>query len=131
MSNPTAGTASAPKKYGPYSTIRRAGAFVFVSGQLGIDPQTGIASADPGEQTTQALTNVATALDAVGLGLEHVVDATVFLTNMDDFAAVNEAYAAQLSEPYPTRACVAVADLPHVGDVPLQVEIKVIAMGPQ
>jgi 2-iminobutanoate/2-iminopropanoate deaminase len=104
---------------------------VFVSGQVGIDPETGTASTGVGEQTTQALTNVATALGTVGLGLGHVVDATVFLTDMNDFAAVNEAYAAQLAEPYPTRTCVGVADLPHVGDVPLQVEIKVTAFGPE
>ncbi|HSX16571.1 MAG TPA: Rid family detoxifying hydrolase [Patescibacteria group bacterium] len=116
-----------PKKYGPYSLTRRVGDIVFVSGQVGINPETGVASTDVGEQTTQVLKNIAAALGTLGLGLGDVVDATVFLTNMDDFATVNAAYAAQLSEPYPTRACVGVADLPHVGEVPLLVEIKAIA----
>ncbi|HEV7454966.1 MAG TPA: Rid family detoxifying hydrolase [Candidatus Saccharimonadales bacterium] len=128
MSNAAEDAVGAPKKYGPYSVVRKAGPFVFVSGQIGINPQTGAASADVSEQTLQALANVASALGTVGLGLEHVVDTTVFLTNMADFEAVNKAYAGQFSEPYPSRACVGVAGLPHVGDVPLRVEIKVIAM---
>ncbi|MET0779708.1 MAG: Rid family detoxifying hydrolase [Candidatus Saccharimonadales bacterium] len=127
MSNPP-GAAKAPKKYGPYSVIRKAGPFVFLSGQIGVNPQTGTASADVSEQTSQALANVASALGTVGLDLGDVVDVTVFVTDMSDFGAVNEVYAGQFSEPYPTRACVGVADLPHVGDVPLRVEIKVIAM---
>jgi 2-iminobutanoate/2-iminopropanoate deaminase len=123
--------ASTPKKsYGPYSLIRESGPLVFVAGQVGINPEDGSTHPEVGPQTTQALKNVAAALGTVGLGLEHVVDATVFVTDMGDFGAVSEAYAAAFTEPYPTRACVAVAELPRVAAVPLLVEVKVIAARP-
>jgi 2-iminobutanoate/2-iminopropanoate deaminase len=134
-----------PKKYGPYSVVRTAGPFVFVSGQVGIDPTTGVAPEGVTGQTEQAMRNVAAALGTVGLGLGNVVDTTVFLTDVEgDFADFNTAYAGALqaayrdTDPgipdeamaarYPARACIGVAGLPPVGNVPLVVEVKATAM---
>lgn len=117
------------KTYGPYSIVAEAGPFVFVSGQVGIDPETGTANPDVAVQTDQAIRNLASALDTVGLELSDVVDTTVFVTDMGDFATVNDVYAQHFTPPYPARACVAAAELPRVGgEVALQVEIKAIAL---
>lgn len=117
------------KTYGPYSVVREAGPFVFVSGQIGIDPETGKASPDAAIQTAQAIANIERALHLVGLELSDVVDTTVFVTDMSDFASVNEAYTACFREPFPARACVAVAEFPRLnGNVALCVEIKATAL---
>jgi 2-iminobutanoate/2-iminopropanoate deaminase len=122
-------TVTPGKTYGPYSITREAGAFVYVSGQIGIDPATGTASPDITAQTDQALQNVASALQQAGLGLADVIDVTIFLTDMKDFAEVNSVYAQHFSKPYPSRTCVAVSELPKIGSAThLLVEIKVIAM---
>ena len=104
----------APAAIGPYSQAIDSGAgLVFVSGQLPIDPATG-AFPEGGirEQTRQSLLNARAILEAAGLGLGNVVKTTVFLADMGDFAAMNEAYAEFFAAPYPARSAVAVKTLP-------------------
>ncbi|EFM02356.1 putative endoribonuclease L-PSP [Hoylesella marshii DSM 16973 = JCM 13450] len=106
-------TEQAPKAVGPYSQAIEAGGFVFASGQLPIDPATG-AFAEGGikEQTRQSLTNAQAVLRAAGIDLTHVVKTTVFLSDIDNFAAMNEVYAEFFKEPYPARSAFAVKTLP-------------------
>jgi len=114
----------APKALGPYSQAIVAGGFVFASGQVPIDPQTGnFVEGGIKEQTRQSLTNVTNVLAEAGIDLSHVVKTTVFLSDMDNFAAMNEVYAEFFSEPYPARSAVAVKTLPKNA----LVEIEVIA----
>ena len=104
---------NAPKAVGPYSQAIEANGFVFASGQLPIDPATN-AFVEGGvkEQTRQSLTNVQSVLKAAGLDLSHVIKTTVFLSDMADFAAMNEVYAEFFNEPYPARSAIAVKTLP-------------------
>lgn len=104
---------NAPKAVGPYSQAIEANGFVFASGQLPIDPATN-AFVEGGvkEQTRQSLTNAQSVLKAAGLDLSHVIKTTVFLSDMADFAAMNEVYAEFFNEPYPTRSAIAVKTLP-------------------
>ena len=107
-------TSNAPAAIGPYSQAVDSGAgLVFLSGQLPIDPATG-AFPEGGiqVQTRQSLRNVQAILAAAGLSLAHVVKTTVFLSDMDDFAAMNEVYATFFAEPFPARSAVAVKALP-------------------
>lgn len=107
-------TEKAPAAIGPYSQAVDSGAgFVFVSGQLPIDPATG-AFPEGGiqAQTRQSLKNAASILEAAGLSLKNVVKTTVFLSDMTDFAAMNEVYADFFSAPFPARSAVAVKTLP-------------------
>ena len=114
----------APKALGPYSQAIVAGGFVFASGQVPIDPATGnFVEGGIKEQTKQSLTNVSNVLAEAGIDLSHVVKTTVFLSDMDNFAAMNEVYATFFSEPYPARSAVAVKTLPKGA----LVEIEVIA----
>ena len=106
----------APKAVGPYSQAIVAGGFVFASGQLPIDPATG-------EFARQSLTNVTHVLAEAGIDLSHVVKTTVFLSDMANFAAMNEVYATFFSEPYPARSAVAVKTLPKNA----LVEVEVVA----
>ena len=98
---------------GPYSQAIEANGFVFASGQLPIDPATN-AFAEGGvkEQTRQSLTNAQQVLKAAGLDLSHVIKTTVYLSDMADFAAMNEVYAEFFNKPYPARSAVAVKTLP-------------------
>lgn len=104
---------NAPKAVGPYSQAIEANEFVFASGQLPIDPATN-AFVEGGvkEQTRQSLTNAQSVLKAAGLDLSHVIKTTVFLSDMADFAAMNEVYAEFFNEPYPARSAIAVKTLP-------------------
>lgn len=102
----------APKPVGPYSQAIEAEGFVFVSGQLGIDPETGNLAEGVEAQAKQALANIASVLEAAGLEMKDVVKVTIFLVDMGDFPKVNEIYAGYFSEPWPARACVAVSGLP-------------------
>lgn len=104
---------NAPKAVGPYSQDIEANGFVFASGQLPIDPATN-AFVEGGvkEQTRQSLTNAQSVLKAAGLDLSHVIKTTVFLSDMADFAAMNEVYAEFFNEPYPARSAIAVKTLP-------------------
>ena len=107
---------------GPYSLGVWAGDLLFVSGQTPIDPATGtVASDNVVEQAHQTIKNVRAILEAAGLTLDNVVKATVFIKNMNDFAAVNEVYASYFQKPYPARSCVEVARLPR--DVLVEIEV--------
>jgi len=114
----------APKAIGPYSQAVRAGGFIFCSGQIAMDPKTGeLISGDIGAQTDRVLENLQAVLRAAGASLDHVVKCTVFLANMDDFAAMNEVYGRFFSKDPPARAAVEVSRLPKgVG-----VEIEAVA----
>jgi 2-iminobutanoate/2-iminopropanoate deaminase len=114
----------APKAIGPYSPAVRAGQLLFISGQVPLDPATGaMVDGDVAAQTRRVLDNVGALLAAAGRSFAHVVRTTVFLADMNDFAAVNEVYGTYFSEPYPARATVQVARLPKDA----RVEIDAIA----
>lgn len=117
----------APAAVGPYSQAIAAGDLVFCSGQIGIDPATG-ALVDGGveAEAERALRNLAAVLDAAGLGLADVAKATIFLTDIADFGAVNAVYARFMPDPPPARTTVAVAGLPRGA----RVEIEAIAVRP-
>jgi len=118
-------TKDAPQAIGPYSQAIRASGFVFVSGQVAIDPTTQqVISGDVAAQTERVLRNLAAILKGAGTGLEKVVRSTVFLKNMGDFAAMNEVYGRYFPSAPPARSTVEVARLPK--DV--LVEIDVIAL---
>lgn len=106
-------TEKAPKAIGPYSQAIEANGFVFASGQLPVDVMTG--EFVPGgvkEQTRQSLTNARNVLQAAGTDLSNVVKTTVFLSDMANFAEMNEVYAEFFSQPFPARSAVAVKALP-------------------
>ena len=118
-------TREAPQAIGPYSQAIRAGGFVFVSGQVALDPANGtVVQGDVAVQTERVLKNLQAILKAAGTTLEKVVRATVFLKNMNDFAAMNEVYGKFWKAAPPARSTVEVARLPK--DV--LVEIDVIAL---
>ncbi|NLW83388.1 MAG: hypothetical protein GXY41_03130 [Phycisphaerae bacterium] len=113
MPHQTIQTDAAPAAIGPYSQAVRAGNTLYLSGQLGIDPTTGkLVEGDVVPQAKQALKNITAILDAAGFNRADIVQVQVFLTNIGDFAAVNEVYKHYFSPPYPARAAVAVAALP-------------------
>jgi len=115
---------NAPKAIGPYSPAVRAGQLLFVSGQVAIDPATGsLVSGDIRTETRRVLDNLGALLTAAGLDYSAVVRTTVFLADINDFAAMNEVYASYFLEPFPARATVQVARLPRDA----RVEIDVIA----
>jgi len=117
-------TPSAPKAIGPYSQGIRAGSLLFVSGQVPIDPATGqIIDGDIAAQTHRVFQNIGEILKAGGASFDHVVRTTVFLADMNDFAAMNEVYATYFTSPAPARATVEVSRLPKDA----RVEIDVIA----
>ena len=106
-------TPKAPAAIGPYSQAIRVGNLVFTSGQIPIDPATGVfVEGGIKEQTRQSLSNVQAILEEAGLSMNHVVKTTVFLADMNDFADMNAVYAEFFSEPYPARSAVAVKTLP-------------------
>jgi len=118
-------TKDGPAAIGPYSQAIRANGFVFVSGQIALDPVTNkLVSGDVAFQTDRVLKNLSGILKAAGTSLEKVVRSTVFLKNMGDFAAMNEVYGSYFSSAPPARSTVEVARLPK--DV--LVEIDVIAL---
>jgi 2-iminobutanoate/2-iminopropanoate deaminase len=117
-------TPNAPAAIGPYSQAIRAGDFLFVSGQIPLDPATGtLIQGDIAEQTHRVLRNLAAILEAAGASFHHVVKTTVYLADMSEFAAMNEIYGTYFPAPAPARATVQAARLPR--DV--RVEIDVIA----
>ena len=106
-------TANAPAAIGPYSQAVCAGGFVYVSGQIPLDPATGeFAGPDIRTQTRQCLKNIAAILAAAGSGMDRVVKTTVLLKDIGDFAAMNEVYAEAFTAPYPARAAFEAAALP-------------------
>jgi 2-iminobutanoate/2-iminopropanoate deaminase len=118
-------TDKAPKAIGPYSQAIVANGFVFVSGQIPIDPATGnLNTGTIEDQARQVLKNVSAVLEAAGTSLDNVVKAGVFLADMNDFAKMNVIYGEFFKSPYPARAAVQVARLPR--DV--KIEIEAIAL---
>ena len=118
-------TENAPAAIGPYSQAIKAGGFVFVSGQIPIDPQTGqFVPGGIAEQTRQVLKNLAAVLEAAGSSLDRVVKTTVFLADMKEFSGMNDVYATFFSSPPPARATVAAAGLPRDA----RVEIEAVAL---
>ncbi|HYY56031.1 MAG TPA: RidA family protein [Pyrinomonadaceae bacterium] len=118
-------TKKAPAPIGPYSQGVMAGSLVFASGQTPIDPQTGeLIAGDIGAQTAQAILNLQAVLEAAGSSLERVVKATVFLADMNDFAAMNEAYGRFFTQEPPARTTIQAAALPRNA----RVEIELIAV---
>jgi 2-iminobutanoate/2-iminopropanoate deaminase len=119
-------TPLAPAAIGPYSQAIRVGRTVYVSGEIGKDPMTGqFTGPSIGDQTDQALKNVAAILAAAGLTLDNVVATTVYLLDVNDFAGMNAAYASFFTKPFPARATIQVAALPTKGAL---VEISAIAV---
>jgi 2-iminobutanoate/2-iminopropanoate deaminase len=118
-------TEGAPAAIGPYSQAVCAGGFVFASGQIPLDPKTGqFVEGGVREQTEQVMRNLSAVLEAAGTGLDRVVKTTVFLADMDDFAAMNEVYGQYFAENPPARATVQAARLPRDA----RVEIEVVAL---
>lgn len=120
----TISTKKAPSAIGPYSQAIEAGNLVYTSGQLPIDPSTGVfAEGGVKEQTRQSMTNVKAILEEAGLSMKNVVKTTVFLADMNDFADMNGVYSEFFAEPFPARSAVAVKTLPKGA----LVEIEVVA----
>ncbi len=113
-------TNDAPLAVGPYSQGIRAGKFAFTSGQLPATPSGEVISDDIAKATRQSLNNVKAVLSAAGAGMTDVVKVTVFLTDMADFAQMNEVYKGFFSEPFPARSCIQVAALPKGARVEIE-----------
>ena len=120
-------TAEAPTAVGPYSQAIAAGSFVFCSGQIPLEPATGtLIDGDISSQTAQVLQNLAAVLRTQGLGMEHVVKTTVFMTDLANFGEMNTAYAKFFPSDPPARSTIQVAALPKGANV----EIEAIALKP-
>ena len=113
-------TPSAPAAIGPYSQATVSGGVVYTSGQIPMLPDGSLREGDVAMQARQVLENLKAVLLAAGSGLERVLKTTVFLKDMDDFAAMNAVYAEYFTEPYPARSTVQVARLPR--DVLVEIE---------
>ena len=115
----------APAAIGPYSAAIQAGTFLFLSGSIPMDPASGqVVAGDIAAQTTRVMENIKALLTAAGTDFGHIVKTTVFLADMNEFAAMNEVYAKYFAAPFPARSTVQVARLPR--DV--RVEIEVVAV---
>ena len=124
MERTTIETSRAPSAIGPYSQAVAAGPFVFVSGQLGIDPQTGsLISPDFETQARQVLENLKNILESAGCGMKDVVSVDVYLSNLSNFYKFNEIYQEYLQDNRPARAVVEVSGLPKYASI----EIKCVA----
>lgn len=117
-------TTNAPAAIGPYSQALRSGNMLFVSGQIPVDPATGVMAEGIEAQAHRALTNLKGVLEAAGLSTENVIKTTVFLADLKDFPIVNGIYEQYFSTPYPARSCVQVAGIPKGA----LVEIECIAV---
>ena len=116
---------NAPKAIGPYSPAVKLGDFVYLSGQVPFDPATGeVVGTTIEEQTHRVMKNIEAVLADMGLGFRHIVKTTIFISDMNDFAKLNEVYGSYLEEPFPARSCVEVARLPR--DVKVEIECIVI-----
>jgi 2-iminobutanoate/2-iminopropanoate deaminase len=114
----------APAAIGPYSQAIRAGGFLFISGQIPLDPESGqVVDGDVAAQTHRVMQSLGAILKAAGASYDHVVRTTIFLTDLTDFALVNDVYGSYFAAPAPTRATVQVAALPKG----VSVEIDAIA----
>ena len=125
MSKRVISTEGAPRAVGPYSQAIAVNGFVFLSGQIPLDPATGqlIDSADVGDHVRRVMENLKAVLEAAGSGLERAVKATIYLADIGDFPAVNRAYAAYFGDAPPARATVQVGALP----LGARVEIDMVA----
>lgn len=123
MNRKVIATDQAPGAIGPYSQAIQAGGFLFVSGQIPLNPETGEIPEDIAAQTRQSLANVQAIVTAAGATLADVVKTTVFIRNMAQFPVINEAYAVFFEKDPPARACVEVARLPK--DVLVEIEAVV------
>ncbi|MDE6176204.1 MAG: RidA family protein [Paramuribaculum sp.] len=117
-------TTAAPGAIGPYSQAIDTGSFVYVSGQIPLNPETGTMPEGIKEQTLQSIKNFKAILAEAGLSVDNVVKTTVFLADMSLFAPMNEVYAEEFTAPFPARSAVAVKELPKGA----LVEIEVIAV---
>ena len=125
MPKQTISSSNAPTAIGPYSSALRAGQLLFISGQVPLDPATGaVVTGDIAAQTRRVLENIGALLAAGGLTYADLVRTTVFLADMNDFAAMNEVYRTYLTEPYPARSTIEAARLPRDA----RIEIDAIAM---
>ena len=121
----TISTSEAPAAIGPYSQAVRSGNFLFCSGQIPLDPQSGqIVSGDIAAQTRRVLDNIGAVLKAQGLTFENIVKTTIFLTDLGNFQTVNEVYGSYFKQQPPARSTVQVSALPKGASV----EIEVIAV---
>jgi 2-iminobutanoate/2-iminopropanoate deaminase len=121
-------TQGAPTPVGPYSQGVILDGWLWTSGQVALDPSTGqVVGRDAAAQADRTLQNIKAILEAGGSGLEHVVRATVYLTNMDDFAAVNAVYARYFPSAFPARVCVEVSRLPLGALVEIDVTARIAA----
>ena len=114
-------TNKAPAAIGPYSQAIEVNGMVYTSGVIPVDPATGNIPEGSVAQADQAFKNMSNLLEAAGTSMANVVKTTVFIKEMNDFAAINEVYAKYFPEPYPSRSCVEVARLPK--DVMLEIEV--------
>ena len=125
MSRKAVATDRAPQAIGPYSQAIEQGGFVFLSGQIGLDPSSGtLIGGGTAVETEQVLRNLTAVLAAAGLGFDHVVRTTIYLVDLADFTTVNEIYGRYVRQPFPARATVGVAALPRGA----RVEIDAIAI---
>jgi 2-iminobutanoate/2-iminopropanoate deaminase len=125
MKKQAVSTTAAPRALGPYSQAVRWGNLLFLSGQVGIDPQTGkLVEGGVEVQARQVFANMTAVLTAAGADLDCLLKTTVFLKDMAHFKAVNEIYAAHVPEPFPARSAVAVRELPLAAEV----EIEAVAL---
>jgi 2-iminobutanoate/2-iminopropanoate deaminase len=125
MNKEIVSTEKAPKAIGPYEQAIKVGEFVYISGQIPLDPKTGnLVDGGIAAQTRRVMENLKAVVEAGGSSFERVVKATVFLKNIDDFATMNEVYSEYLGKAKPARSTVAVADLPRGA----LIEIDLIAL---
>lgn len=124
MSRKTITTSNAPQAIGPYSQAIQCGSFLFVSGQIALDPETGqLVNGDAASQTRQIMENIKGVVEAAGMSLKNIVKCTIYLKNMGDFTTVNDIYGRYFNVEPPARATVEVSALPKN----VTVEIDAIA----
>lgn len=117
-------TENAPKPIGPYSQAIQAGSYLFLSGQIPIDPESGeLVTGDIREQTQRVLENIKSILESQGLGMDDLVKVTLYLKDLKNFSQVNELYATYFSKTPPARSTLQVSDLPRNAEI----EIEAIA----
>lgn|SRR5699024_124 len=116
-------TENAPKAIGPYSQAIRAGDFIYISGQIGVNPENGEVADGIENQTNQVLKNIQAILKEAGTDFSKVIKFTIYLASMDDFETVNEIYGSYLQKPYPARATIEVSKLPK--DVLVEIDAVV------
>ena len=123
MSKEIISTENAPQAIGPYSQAVKAGGLMFISGQIPLNPETGdLVSGSIEDEANQVLQNIKSICEAAGHGMEDIVKITIFLTDLGNFATVNEVMKKHFSEPYPARATVEISGLP----LEVNVEIEAI-----